>query len=196
MICTGDAADEVTALASLERAEPAAIVDRDDSDLAALLYTGGTTGRAKGVMLSHANLYFTGSAGHDAGHVPGVNRSLMTLPLSHAYGLLVTVVGMHSAEQGIAALLRWFDPSAFLSLIEEQRLQLSAVVPSMLQILLTQPLEDHDLSSLEYLSCGAAPLAPDVRARVLPPGAVGFDPPGLRADRERRAGRHQPRRPR
>ena len=163
VICTGDAADEVTALESLERAEPAAIVDRDDSDLAALLYTGGTTGRAKGVMLSHDNLFFTGSAGHDAGHVPGVNRSLMTLPLSHAYGLLVTVVGMHSAEQGIAALLRWFDPSAFLSLIEEQQLQLSAVVPSMLQILLTQPLEDHDLSSLEYLSCGAAPLAPDVQ---------------------------------
>ena len=44
-------------------------------------------------MLSHANLYFTGAAGQTAAHVPGVNRSLMTLPLSHAYGLLVTVVG-------------------------------------------------------------------------------------------------------
>ena len=40
-----------------------AIVARDDDDLAALLYTGGTTGRAKGVMLSHANLHFSGRVG-------------------------------------------------------------------------------------------------------------------------------------
>jgi long-chain acyl-CoA synthetase len=98
--------------------------------------------------------------------VPGVNRSLGTLPLSHAYGLLVTIVGMHSEEQGIAALLRWFDPAAFLSLIQEHRLQQSAVVPSMLQILLSQPLEDYDLSSLQFLSCGAAPLAPEVDEEV------------------------------
>ncbi len=163
VICTGDAGEGVTALESLEQADPAPIVDRDDGELAALLYTGGTTGRAKGVMLSHDNLFFTGSAGHDAGHVPGVNRSLMTLPLSHAYGLLVTVVGMHSVEQGVTVPLRWFDPGAFLSLVEEHRLQLSAVVPSMLQILLAQPLEESDLSSLEYLSCGAAPLAPEVQ---------------------------------
>jgi long-chain acyl-CoA synthetase len=59
-------------------------------------------------------------------------------------------------------LLRWFDPVAFLGLIEEHRLQVSAVVPSMLQILLAQPLEAHDLSSLRYLSSGGAPLAPEV----------------------------------
>ena len=94
----------------------------------------------------------------------------MTLPMSHAYGLLVTVAGMHSPELGIAVLLRWFDPAAFLSLIAEHRLELSAVVPSMLQILLASPLEQHDLSSLRYLTSGGAPLAPDVerefRSRV------------------------------
>ena len=42
--------------------------------------------------------------------MPGVNRALVTLPLSHAYGLLVTIAGMHIAEQGVAVLLRWFDP--------------------------------------------------------------------------------------
>jgi long-chain acyl-CoA synthetase len=174
VICSGDVvsgsgdvgSDEALPLASLEQADPAPIVERADSDLAALLYTGGTTGRAKGVMLSHDNLYFSGHAGHDAGHVPGINRSLATLPLSHAYGLLVTIVGMHSEEQGVAALLRWFDPQEFLSLIQEHRLQQSAVVPSMLQILLSQPLEDYDLSTLRYLSCGAAPLAHEVEEQV------------------------------
>jgi long-chain acyl-CoA synthetase len=164
VICTGDVGGAVLPLASLESAEPGAIVDRADDDLAALLYTGGTTGRAKGVMLSHANLFFSGYSAFEAGHVPGVNRALATLPLSHSYGILVTLAGMHNPEPGVAVLLRWFAPDAFLALIAEHQLQLSAVVPSMLQILLSQPLEDHDLSSLRFLSSGGAPLAPEVEA--------------------------------
>jgi long-chain acyl-CoA synthetase len=175
LICTEDSDYDVLPLASLLDADPAPIVGRADDDLAALLYTGGTTGQAKGVMLSHANLHFSGRSAHEASYVPGLNRTLMTLPLSHAYGLLVTVAGMHSPERGISALLRWFDPSAFLSLIAEQRLQLSALVPSMLQILLASPLEDHDLSSLRYVTSGGAPLAPDVERefrRRVPSAAV------------------------
>jgi long-chain acyl-CoA synthetase len=161
MISMGPEADGALTLGALEEAaEPAAIVPRGDDDLAALLYTGGTTGRAKGVMLSHANLYFSTRAVHDASHVAGINRSLLTLPLSHSYGLLVTIAGMHSDEPPVTALLRWFDPRMFLELIQEQRLEQSAVVPSMLHLLLAQPLEQFDLSSLRYLGCGAAPLSP------------------------------------
>jgi long-chain acyl-CoA synthetase len=152
----------VIPLASLETGAPADIVQRRDDELAALLYTGGTTGRAKGVMLSHANLYFSGRSAHEAGHIDGVNRALGTLPLSHAYGILVTLAGMHNPERSVAVLLRWFDPDAFLSLIPEHQIQLSAVVPSMLQILLSKPLEEHDLSTLRMMSCGGAPLAPEV----------------------------------
>ncbi|MGH2894515.1 MAG: class I adenylate-forming enzyme family protein [Solirubrobacteraceae bacterium] len=164
VICTEATSegDGVLAVSELERAEPRPIVTRSDDDLAALLYTGGTTGRAKGVMLSHANLHFSGGQAYDAAHVPGVNRQLTTLPLSHAYGLLVTIAGMHNAEQGVNVLLRWFDPATYLALIGEHRLQLSAVVPSMLQILLGMPLEDYDLSTLQWLSSGGAPLAPEV----------------------------------
>jgi len=149
-------------LSSLEDADATAIAPRADDDLAALLYTGGTTGRAKGVMLSHHNLYFSGLAAQRASYVPGINRGLATLPLSHSYGLLVTIAGLHSPERNLGVLLRWFDPTAFLALIEEHRLQQSAVVPSMLQILLSQPLEDYDLSSLRYITSGGSPLAADV----------------------------------
>jgi len=167
VICSdGGDADGITTLDMLERAEPAPIVARDDDDLAALLYTGGTTGRAKGVMLSHANLYFSSHGVQQASHVAGVNRSLMTLPLSHSYGMLVTVAAMHSPERPVTVLLRWFDPAAFLELIAGHRLHTSAVVPSMIQLLLAQPLERHDLSSLRYLGCGAAPLAANVAAEI------------------------------
>ena len=149
-------------LSELEQRDPAPIVPRADDELAALLYTGGTTGRAKGVMLSHANLDFSGGAAQAAAHVPGINRGLGCLPLSHAYGLLVTIAGMHSPERGIAVLMRWFEPVAFLELVVEHQIQISAVVPSMLQLLLSQPLEEYDLSSLRYITSGAAPLAPEV----------------------------------
>ena len=164
VISTGEVQDGGVALASLEHGAPAAAVERDDDDLAALLYTGGTTGRAKGVMLSHANLHYTGHAAYEAAHISGVNRALVTLPLSHSYGILVTLAGMHDSERPVAVLLRWFDPRAFLELIGEHQLQLAAVVPSMLQILLSQPLEEHDLSSLSYLTSGGAPLAAEVEA--------------------------------
>jgi long-chain acyl-CoA synthetase len=156
----------VLALAALEEASPGSIVPRSDDDLAALLYTGGTTGRAKGVMLSHASLWFSGSAVQKASYVRGVNRSLMTLPLSHSYGILVTIGGMHSPESPVTVLLRWFDPRLFLEMIAEHRVQTSAVVPSMLHLLLAQPLEEFDLSSLVYLGCGAAPLAPPTAAEI------------------------------
>ncbi len=165
-ISTGDA-EGFLPLEEVQAAEPAAIVPRADDDLAALLYTGGTTGRAKGVMLTHAGLDFSGGAANDAAHVPGINRGLATLPLSHAYGILVTIAGMHSPERTVTVLMRWFDPIGFLELIAEHRLQTSAVVPSMLQILLSQPLEQYDLSSLRYLSCGASPLASEVAEQFM-----------------------------
>ncbi len=146
----------------LEEADPLEIVPRDAADPAALLYTGGTTGRAKGVALSHENLWHAGKAGHDAGNVPGIARGLLALPLSHAYGLLVTVVGLHAVEQHPAVLMRWFDPGRFLELMQEHRTQITAVVPSMLQLLLAQPLEDHDLSELRYVVSGGSPLPVEV----------------------------------
>ena len=148
----------VLPLASLEAAEPIGVVDRDDDDLAALLYTGGTTGRAKGVMLSHENLWRCGKASQEASHLPGVTRHVVPLPLSHAFGLIVTIVGLHSVEPYTSVLQRWFDPAAFLELVQRHRVQSGAVVPSMLQMLLAQPLEDYDLSCLRQLVCGAAPL--------------------------------------
>jgi long-chain acyl-CoA synthetase len=152
--------------ARLEAAAEAPIVERADDDLAALIYTGGTTGRAKGVMLTHANLWHAGKAGFDAGYVPGVVRGLTALPLSHSYGLLVTVAGMHTVEPGSAVLLRWFDPGAWLEQAQAHRVQQAAVVPSMIRLLLAEPLERFDLSELRDLVSGAAPLPPQIAAEL------------------------------
>jgi long-chain acyl-CoA synthetase len=164
-LCLGTEQDGIIPLESLEGAEAGTIVDRDPEDLAALMYTGGTTGRAKGVMLTHENLWWSGLTAYKSSHVEGITRVLMPLPLSHSYGLLVSVVGMHTAiqgEPGDAVLMRWFDPQGWVDLAEEHRVHVATMVPTMLQMLLPLPLEEHDLSSLRYIVSGASPLSIDV----------------------------------
>ncbi|MFC7592350.1 class I adenylate-forming enzyme family protein [Nonomuraea antimicrobica] len=80
------------------------------------------------------------------------------MPLSHAYGLIVTVASMHASEPQQAVLMRWFDPKAFLRLAAEQHVQYGTVVPAMVHLLLAEPLETYELPDLAYLTCGAAPL--------------------------------------
>ena len=162
IISTGEEQDGVISLSSLEEAEPGEIVERGDDDLSALMYTGGTTGRAKGVMLSHANWWHAGKAAFEASHVPGVTRSLVCLPLSHSFGLLVSVVGLHSTEPQQTILQRWPDANEMLPLLQEHRVQVVPLVPSMIQMLLALPLEDYDLSELRHVVSGASPLAPEV----------------------------------
>jgi long-chain acyl-CoA synthetase len=144
----------------LAAAEPGGIVNRSPGDLAALLFTGGTTGRSKGVPLSHANLRHAGWSSRQQSHLPGVDRAIIALPLSHSYGILVTVGALHAQEPGFVVLQRWFDPARWLAQTVEHRVQVTAVVPSMIAALLAQPLEEHDLSRLQHVFCGAAPLAP------------------------------------
>ncbi len=166
VICTESSTPGVRSLSELESAEPIGIVDRDEDDLAALLYTGGTTGRAKGVMLSHASLHYTGGAAYRSSHQPGITRALVTLPLSHAYGLLVTVSALHGEEAGFAVLLRWFGATEFLEQVQEHALQQSSLVPTMIQMLLACPLEDYDLSSLQSITSGGAPLPPAAESEL------------------------------
>jgi long-chain acyl-CoA synthetase len=144
-------------------AEPGPIAGRSGTDLAALLYTGGTTGRSKGVPLTHAGLYWCGSAAHEMSGRDNVVSMVLPLPLAHAYGLLVICAGMHRTDQAKMILMRWFDPAGWVKLAEEHRAQFSTLVPSMIQMLLAQPLEKADLSELTAISSGAAPLAEEVR---------------------------------
>jgi long-chain acyl-CoA synthetase len=144
--------------AALESAEPAGLVDRDPDSLAALLYTGGTTGRSKGVMISHNALSAAAWAATATSYDPAQRTALLTLPLSHVYGLMVSVMSVHAPDPGVTVLMRWFDPAGWLQLAQQHRVSVSPLVPSMLQMLLQEPLEDYDLSALTRLNSGAAPL--------------------------------------
>ena len=161
IVVGGDAPDTIS-WEQLEAADARPIVARADTDLAALLYTGGTTGRAKGVMLTHDNLWSCGKSCEESSYIPGVTRTLSALPLAHAFGLMVSVVALHSRDPGEAVVMRWFDPTGFLDLAESLAIQRATAVPAMLQMLLAEPLEQRDLSAWAYVTVGASPLPVDV----------------------------------
>jgi long-chain acyl-CoA synthetase len=175
VVVAGDAPAGTVPYRELVAADPHPLVPRAADDLGALMYTGGTTGRAKGVMLSHGNLWWCGRCAYDRGRDRFDGRpSLTALPLSHAFGMIVLIVGTFIEEPGTAVLMRWFEPAGWLRLAAEHRVGSGQLVPSMLARLLQEPLADYDLSELQYVNLGAAPLPAAVRdeweRRV--PGAV------------------------
>jgi len=129
---------------------------RDPGDLSAILYTGGTTGRPKGVMLTHGGMVGVVDSIVDAAELADGKIALIALPLAHAYGIITQLVGMK--VQGTAALMRWFDAEGALGLIQKYRVQNFAAVPTMLVYMLRHPeFDSHDLSSLERVGSAAAP---------------------------------------
>jgi long-chain acyl-CoA synthetase len=131
-----------------------------DDDLAVLLYTSGTTGRPKGVMLTHGNLYANAINGRDtAGDSDRGNIGLSVLPLSHSYGLGLLVAGWVSDRIGKAVLLRWFDLEKVFQAIEKYKVNGMAGVPTMFLYMLHYPDADkYDTSSMEFWLVAAAPM--------------------------------------
>ncbi|MGO4839288.1 AMP-binding protein, partial [Rhizobiaceae sp. 2RAB30] len=134
--------------------------------MAALLYTGGTTGRPKGVMLSHANiatcsLALTAAAEH-GGDAPGLHVA----PFFHIGG--VGVVFQFAFRRAPQVIMPAVDPGETLRLIEEERVGDIFVVPTMLRRLLDHPdLARRDLSSLQSIRYGAAPIDTTLLERAM-----------------------------
>jgi long-chain acyl-CoA synthetase len=136
-------------------------VDRADGDLAVILYTAGTTGQPKGVALSHGNLTANARATASLYELDRTRWALAVLPLSHSYGLTVMNAGHVLGTR--AVLLRWFNPEAVLTAIQDYRVQTMAGVPTMYVYLLNYPEADRfDTASMRVWGSGAAPLPVEI----------------------------------
>ncbi|AGI24313.1 AMP-dependent synthetase/ligase [Pseudomonas sp. ATCC 13867] len=141
-------------------AESAPIADAGagGESLAVILYTGGTTGRPKGVMLSHDNL-LSGVLMRLADLPPVAGRvGLSVAPLFHIAGLASAYARILTGASNI--YLPLFDALQVLETVQRERANEILLVPTMLQALLDHPsFAEFDLSSLERVLYGASPIS-------------------------------------
>lgn len=142
---------------------PAIAVSPDD--LCGLYYTGGTTGRPKGVMLSHrAWVHAVMLEMLELGLGWNETFAFMT-PLTHAGGVLLLPVLL---RKGRCLILDGFSPQTFLAQVEQERVTAALLVPTMIYLLLDDPhLADYDTSSLRAVLYGAAPIAAERLAQAI-----------------------------
>ena len=132
--------------------------DVRDDEVAILMYTSGTTGRQKGVMLTHGNIFWNNVNAMHYFALTDEERTLVCAPLFHIGGLNVTP--LYAVQRGgTIHLLRSFDPKAVLDAIETHRIHSMFGVPAMFLFMSQQPdFERRDLSSIRILVCGGAPV--------------------------------------
>lgn len=132
------------------------------TDLAALPYSSGTTGLPKGVMLTHRNLIANTLQLHPIHRQHLGSRVLAVLPLFHIYGLTALMNGTLHNHATLVTLPR-FDLDAFLRTIAEHRIDHAYIAPPIAVALAKSPLVDeYDLSSLDVVVSGAAPLDAEI----------------------------------
>lgn len=129
-----------------------------DDDLV-ILYTSGTTGRAKGAVLTHGNLTFNTMNQLAHADVLSTDVALCTAPLFHATGLGQVSLPV-LFKGGTVVIAPKFDPEWMLAAIAERRICSFSAVPTMLQLLADHPdFAGADLSSLRYVIYGGSMVA-------------------------------------
>jgi long-chain acyl-CoA synthetase len=141
------------------------------NDLAALLFTGGTTGLPKGVMLTHNNLVadalsvlVSNGEPEEGKELYGKTVNLSILPLCHTFGFEVLIIALFGAA--MLVMFSSFNATEVLEAIEYYRVTNYIGVPIMFQMLINNPdFTKRDLSSIEEANSGSASLAPELAKR-------------------------------
>ncbi|HEX6384559.1 MAG TPA: 4-coumarate--CoA ligase family protein [Anaerolineae bacterium] len=138
-------------------------------DVVVLPYSSGTTGFPKGVMLTHYNIVANMVQCQnisDFNMVSEADTVMGVLPFFHIYGMVV-ILNMSLAQGATVVTIPRFDLEQFLELIQKHKVTRINLVPPILLALAKHPLVDkYDLSSLQDVTSGAAPLGEDLAQTV------------------------------
>ncbi len=166
VVSVGDDAENATPFETFLADDTLEVVDRADADVAVQPYTSGTTGRSKGVLLTHSNLAFEASASpkvHDG--VRPSDKMLGVLPLFHIYGMSVTMLATLYGGGSYYPMPTW-DAGRTLDLVSEAGITLMHAVPAMYNDLVNHPAADeYDLSTVRFANAGGSSLPMEVMRR-------------------------------
>lgn len=152
--------------ALIASSEPIADAEVGGSELFGIFYTGGTTGKSKGVMLSHANLCSSALAMMAEGALPEGSVGLHAAPMFHLADMMMTVIQLFRGGEHV--FLAMFKPDAVLDLIEQRRITDLLLVPAMLQAMADFPAtKARDTSSVQRILYGASPVSEAVLDRAM-----------------------------
>jgi long-chain acyl-CoA synthetase len=139
---------------------------RKSADLAGIFYTGGTTGRSKGVMLSHGNLMANALNGLAEFPASGELAYLHAAPMFHLAN--AGAMYMMLLRGGANVMIPAFTPEGVLAIIEKERVTDVVLAPTMIQMLADHPrVGSYDLSSLIRVTYGASPISEAVLRRAM-----------------------------
>jgi long-chain acyl-CoA synthetase len=133
----------------------------EKKDPAAILYTSGTTGFPKGVLQTHFNIRRNAEMIKDFLNANEDYRFMLILPLFHVNAQIVTVMAPFTIGAS-CILTAGFSAQTHWETVAKYRASTFSAVPTILSILLKMPHENLDISSLEFVICGAAPLPIEV----------------------------------
>jgi len=149
--------EDILAAAASLRPKPLEVRAGAD-DICVLIYTGGTTGKPKGVVHTqrvHVTMVMMELAEWDW---PAEVRFLAMTPITHAAGAMIVAVLMQS---GTFVMSKGFDADRFIHLVEKHRITATFLVPTMIYVLLDHPkIAAANLSSLDLVIYGASPMSP------------------------------------
>lgn len=175
MVGSGEFADVIDYEQLIATNDPAEDARRSFDDIAGVFYTSGTTGRSKGVLLTHMNLLSNCCNGYAERYAEEGSSILHTAPLFHLSGMANMLAVTLRAGQQI--FLEKFVPHLVLAAIETYRPKSIVLAPTMLQMLLDDnAFGKFDLTSLEQIMYGSAPMPEPLlkRALKLMPDGIGF----------------------
>jgi len=136
-------------------------IDRDRNDTAAILYTGGTTGVPKGVMLTHENINTAIQNVRFHERSLETDRALLFLPLNHVFGQM-HIMNATILSAGCLEMIPAFDMDRVLELMKNDRVTRFFAVPTLYVRLLTIPGLKENLGKVRYCFSAAASMAEEV----------------------------------